>query len=151
MPSSVQVSGLNVLDSRPIGSARQERRLGDSSSRSDEPLCVDLDGSLVRTDTLIEGFLGVLRSSPIRALRTLFSLFAGKAAFKARLSDEWQPDVAHLPYNTPVLEFIRSERESGRTIVLATGAHEQIASKIAAHLGISNRIDCNGATLWLRA
>jgi 4-hydroxybenzoate polyprenyltransferase len=147
MNTALQIPDTNILDSRQIGAATQEQVLRDSSRGCDEPLCVDLDGSLVRTDTLLEGFLGALRHSPIRALATLFFLFVGKAAFKARLSEIWQLDVTHLPYNIPLLEFVRSERKRSRMIVLATGAHEQIASKIAAHLGIFDQVICtNGQT-----
>jgi 4-hydroxybenzoate polyprenyltransferase len=40
-----------------------------------------------------------------------------------------------LPYRTEVLEFIRAGRDAGRNVVLVTGAHEAVATAIAAHLG----------------
>lgn len=107
-----------------------------------QPLCVDLDDTLVLTDTLLESFLSLFRRAPVRALVSLFSLFAGKAAFKARLSKESVLDVTHLPYNALLLDFIRHERAQGRLIVLATGAHKDIAYAVAGHLGLFDQVIC---------
>lgn len=49
------------------------------------PLAVDLDGSLVRTDTLWETLFALLRNQPFALIAALFSLRHGRAAFKARL------------------------------------------------------------------
>ncbi len=45
-------------------------------------------------------------------------------------------DVAHLPYNRPLLDYLRDEHAAGRKLYLATGADRVLARKIAAHLGI---------------
>jgi len=45
-------------------------------------------------------------------------------------------DVAHLPYNHKVLEFLHEERALGRSIYLTTGADLRLAERIAAHLGL---------------
>jgi 4-hydroxybenzoate polyprenyltransferase len=45
-------------------------------------------------------------------------------------------DVASLPYNRPLLEYLEQERGQGRRIYLTTGADGRLARRIAAHLGI---------------
>jgi len=100
------------------------------------PLCVDLDGTLVRTDTLHEQFLQALVHRPLAALLVVAVLLRGKAAFKRALSQlsPIQPDS--LPYQTDLVEFLRAEKASGRTLVLATASDRGVAEPIAAHLGI---------------
>jgi 4-hydroxybenzoate polyprenyltransferase len=44
--------------------------------------------------------------------------------------------VVHLPYNTPLLEYLRQQHAEGREIYLATGADTLLADRVAAHLGI---------------
>ena len=67
------------------------------------PLVVDLDGTLVRSDLLVESFLALLSARPLQALRALGALRRGKAAFKAALADQAQVDVHTLPYAPAVL------------------------------------------------
>src|SRR3954471_7004957 len=100
------------------------------------PLCVDLDGTLVKSDTLQDSLLLLLRTRPARLLRLAGKLFHGKAAFKAYVIDSVAPDVTHLPYNRKLLQFLQSERARGRSIYLTTGADARLAQRIADHLGI---------------
>jgi len=100
------------------------------------PLCVDLDGTLVKSDTLYDSLLVLLRTHPARMFPLFAKLFRGKAAFKAYVSDSVTPDVAHLPYNRTLLLYLQKEHARGRAIYLATGADARLARRIADHLGI---------------
>jgi 4-hydroxybenzoate polyprenyltransferase/phosphoserine phosphatase len=100
------------------------------------PLCVDLDGTLVKSDTLVDSLLVLLRTKPVSALQTFRWVLGGKAALKAKVSSIVSLDVAHLPYNRPLLAYLEQERAHGRRIYLATGADAKLAKKIAAHLGL---------------
>ncbi len=100
------------------------------------PLCVDLDGTLVKSDTLVDSLLVLARHHPLRLLALVGPLLRGKAAFKAYVTSHVELDVAHLPYNRKVLEFLREERVRGRHIYLATGANEALARRVANYLGI---------------
>ena len=111
------------------------------------PLYVDLDGTLVKSDTLVDSLLVMLRTRPALLLRLPGRLLAGKAAFKAFFSQSISLDVTHLPYNRKLLQFLQQERDRGRKIYLATGADEGLAHRVAAHLGIFNGVlGSNGAT-----
>lgn len=100
------------------------------------PLVVDLDGTLIRSDVLIESGLAYLKSAPHRFYRPLM-WFAqgGKPALKAGLSESADIDVTTLPYDLTVLAWLDEERETGRPLVLATASHRRYANAIANHLG----------------
>jgi 4-hydroxybenzoate polyprenyltransferase len=100
------------------------------------PLCVDLDGSLVKSDTLVDSLLVLLRTRPTLVGALLGKLPHGKAAFKAFVSESITLDVTHLPYNQAVLHYLQQQHAEGRRIYLATGADERLAGRVAAHLGI---------------
>ena len=103
---------------------------------SRRPLCVDLDGTLVKSDTLIDSLLLLLRSQPLAALQLPVWLLRGKAAVKAEVGARVSLDVVHLPYNRSVIEYLEVERAEGRRLYLATGADQQLAARIAEHLGL---------------
>lgn len=100
------------------------------------PLCVDLDGTLVKSDTLHDSLLVLLRTHPWKALKVPFVLLKGKAALKAYVTQAVDLDVAHLPYNRKLLERLHAEWGIGREIYLTTGADLRLARRVADHLGI---------------
>jgi 4-hydroxybenzoate polyprenyltransferase len=102
----------------------------------ESPLCVDLDGTLVKSDTLHDALLVFLRTRPARLPQLFGKLFHGKAAFKAYVIDSVTPDIAHLPYNRKLLQYLQGERARGREIYLTTGADVRLAQRIAQYLGI---------------
>ena len=106
------------------------------TSLTAEPLCVDLDGTLVKSDTLLDTVIVLARQSPRSLLRFPRWLAQGKAAFKRQVTRLAQIDVVHLPYNQPLLEYLRQQHAEGREIYLATGADTLLAERVAAHLGI---------------
>jgi 4-hydroxybenzoate polyprenyltransferase/phosphoserine phosphatase len=99
-------------------------------------LCVDLDGTLVKSDTLHDSALAVARHHPVALLNIPGWLLQGKAALKRHLANTVQLDVAHLPYNRELLQYLEQQRATGRPIYLATAADADTANHIAAHLGI---------------
>jgi 4-hydroxybenzoate polyprenyltransferase/phosphoserine phosphatase len=99
-------------------------------------LCVDLDGTLVKSDTLHDSALAVARHHPAALLKIPGWLMQGKAALKQHLANTVKLDVAHLPYNRELLQFLEQQRATGRPIYLATAADADTANRIAAHLGI---------------
>ena len=111
------------------------------------PLCVDLDGTLVKSDTLVDSLLVLLRTNPAQMLVLPARLLGGKAAFKAFVTSSVSLDVAQLPYNRKLLQFLQQQHKEGRPIYLATGADVALARRIAAHLGIfSEVLGSDGAT-----
>ncbi len=100
------------------------------------PLCVDLDGTLVKSDTLVDSVLALARHHPADLLKIPGWIGEGKAAFKRHVTSAVTLDVAHLPYNRPLEEWLRIEHGQGRAIYLATAADRVLADRVAEHLGL---------------
>jgi 4-hydroxybenzoate polyprenyltransferase/phosphoserine phosphatase len=99
------------------------------------PLIVDLDQTLVLTDTLYEGFARLVFQRPLAALALPLTLVKGRAALKARLSQLMACDPAGLPYRQPLCDLIGVERQRGRSVHLVTAADQSVADAVADHLG----------------
>lgn len=106
-----------------------------ASGTEDLPLCVDLDGTLVKVDTLHEGFLRLLRA-PSRIPGALLSLLRGRAAFKAYLGGDAAAGAGQLPYRDDLVDWLHQERRRGRGIYLVTAADQRVADAVAGHLGL---------------
>lgn len=100
----------------------------------DVPLAVDLDGTLVRTDTLHENLLALFKQAPWLLLLLPLWVLKGKAFFKAEVARRAALDASRLPYNEELLAWLREEKARGRRLVLATAADRRIAEGVAAHL-----------------
>jgi phosphoserine phosphatase len=110
------------------------------SSSDAIPLCVDLDGTLIQTDMLVETLALLLKRRPWYALLLPLWVFQGRAILKRRVAERVQFDPAGLPYRAEFLDFLRAERASGRKLVLATAADRLVAEKIGQHLAIFDEI-----------
>lgn len=110
------------------------------SSANTIPLVVDLDGTLTPTDTLHESLIHIIKCSPAQLLRLPLALLKGKAAFKDAIASHADLDPAQLPYRQDLLDYLRSEKEKGRSIILATAAHTTIAKRVADHLGLFDKV-----------
>ncbi|MBB3257993.1 4-hydroxybenzoate polyprenyltransferase/phosphoserine phosphatase [Paraburkholderia bannensis] len=107
-----------------------------SDSSMENPLVVDLDGSLIANDLLHEAVVTLLFRHPLQFLLALPMLAQGKAAFKHRIAMLVAPDVVGLPYRQAVLDLISTARICGRRVFLATASHERYGNKVADHLGM---------------
>ena len=99
-------------------------------------LVVDLDGTLIHTDMLHESALQLLREHPLQTLQIPGWLRRGKATLKERLAERTRLDPRTLPYNQPLIEWLKTQRAEGRTLVLCTASDQRIARQVADHLGI---------------
>src|ERR1700674_2588460 len=105
------------------------------------PICTDLDGTLVKTNMLMETLAAVLTRRPWLALVALFWLArGGRAALKRELASRAAIDFATLPYDDNLLKDLQRERANGRKLVLSTAADSIVASQIADHLGIFDAV-----------
>ena len=115
-----------MVDPNPHAPEQPDRRV----------LCVDLDGTLLATDSLQESLLLLARHRPLYLLCLPAWAARGRAHAKQRLAQCVLPDPALLPYREPVLAYVRQQKELGRPIALATGADRQIADRVQNHLGL---------------
>ncbi len=106
------------------------------TDRNRIPLVVDLDGTVIATDLLWEALVAAAKKNILVLFLLPFWLLKGKAFLKFELAKRITLDVATLPYRQEFIDYLRAQRASGRTLVLATGSPEPFASAIAAHLGL---------------
>ena len=104
------------------------------------PLVVDLDGTLVRTDLMVESAIDLLARRPSLLLAALSSLLHGKARFKEFLANGFVFDPSSLPFRSEVLSAIYSQREAGGEVVLATASTETIGRRVASALGLFSKV-----------
>lgn len=112
------------------------------------PLVLDLDGTLVRSDLLLESFTVALKRNPGMAFICLWWLVArGISHLKNQLAKIAVPDIDVIPVNTKVLAFAEAEAAAGRSVVLATAADSILATRIARRFAfISRLISSDGIT-----
>lgn len=104
------------------------------------PLCVDLDGTLIYSDLLIESCLKLLKQNPLYFLWLPLWLWEGKAVLKAEIAKRVELDVSLLPYRKEVLDYIKEQKAAGRKIVLATASNIKYANAVAKHLGLFDEV-----------
>ncbi len=115
------------LISRPSETSEGEKKL---------PICVDLDGTLVRTDTLVECALSFLRQQPARIFLLVIWLLKGKAYLKEQLALHSELDTRVLPIREQLLSYLETEKAAGREIFLATAANLRLAQRVVSELPI---------------
>jgi 4-hydroxybenzoate polyprenyltransferase len=115
------------------------------------PLVVDLDGTLLHSDLLLETGMSFVRNNPISCLRPVNWLRKGKAHLKEQLAISTSVDVSTLPYNETVVEFLKKQREAGRVLILATASHSTLAERVASHFGIFDHVHSSDGDVNLTA
>ncbi len=106
----------------------------------DPPLVVDIDGTLIRTDLLLESFFALLSSHPLRAVRALGTLRHGRAALKARIAEEAAIDVTTLPLNDVVYARLCEEKSKGRRIYSASASDRRFVEQVSDRVGLFDGI-----------
>jgi 4-hydroxybenzoate polyprenyltransferase len=102
-----------------------------SAQEGQVPLLVDLDGSLILSDTLYETLLLVLKSSPWLVFILPFWLLQGKQVLKFQLAKRSTLNVSVLPFHEGVVDFLEREHEvNNRKIILCTGSWIEIAEDV---------------------
>lgn len=104
------------------------------------PLVVDLDGTLIKTDLLVESVCSLLRQGPLSLFALPVWLLKGRAHLKREIAQRVQLDPALLPYRTELVDYLRAEHEKGRAIVLATASDERFAGQVADHLRVFDTV-----------
>ncbi len=107
---------------------------------SNIPLVVDLDGTLLRSDSLLESLAVLARTRPLSLLRLPAWVLGGKAHFKSRVAAAAQPNVSLFPYRDEVVQLVRNAREQGRKTILASGANESLVKRVNDHLELFDEV-----------
>ncbi|MBN2163717.1 MAG: UbiA family prenyltransferase [Pontiellaceae bacterium] len=114
------------------------------------PLCVDLDGTLVKLDTLHQALFLLLRRDFFSLFRIPGWLLKGKAHLKDQVMQRVALDAEALPYNRSFLDWLREQHTAGRKLILATASNYRTAQSVADHLGIFDEVLASNAETNLR-
>jgi len=100
------------------------------------PLCVDLDGTLTRCDTMWVSMRWLLTRNPLRLVSFLLWWIRGRAHLKRQLARHARFDVASLPYHLKLIDWLKLEKARGRSLYLVTAADQSMGERVAAHVGL---------------
>jgi len=101
---------------------------------------VDLDGTLLLTDSLYESVISLIHYRPLTAFALPLWLASGKAVLKAKIADHVSLDVTTLPYNSALIDWLKEKRAQGHKIALCTASDWRIAQAISDHLGLFDEV-----------
>ncbi|MCR6660137.1 MAG: UbiA family prenyltransferase [Asticcacaulis sp.] len=99
------------------------------------PLVVDLDGTLIKTDLLLESALAFVARHPFQSYKLIFWALAGKSVLKHKIAQHIEIDAATLPYNADVLNHIEASAGT-RKIYLSSASNEKYVGQVHDHLGV---------------
>lgn len=110
------------------------------------PLIMDVDGTLIRSDLLWEGFAWILTRRPRQLLPALLALSRGRPSLKAFLARESGVNIDDLPIEPAALELIDNARAVGAKVILASAAHESQVDELKDRVGADLAWGSDGAT-----
>jgi 4-hydroxybenzoate polyprenyltransferase len=94
------------------------------------PLCVDLDGTLIRGDLLWDGLLRFVRKHPQEFWRLPLWLVSGRVALKAGLAQHAPPAELAPPSNSELIAYLHAEAARGRRLFLVTASHRKALGSV---------------------
>lgn len=106
---------------------------------------IDLDETLIRTDLFVESIIKFLKVNPLNFFRLTYWMLSGRSVAKARLARKVKIDIAYLPYETELIDYLRTRKDQGDHLILATASHWTHAKRIADYLGIFDGIIASDA------
>lgn len=122
-PGRGDSSGLTADGGKPMAP--------DDSVAEGSVLCVDLDGTLIRTDTLYEYALIAIKSRPDVLVRLPLWLAGGRYHVKRRITEfasrRTEPPV--FPIEPAVTELVAAYRTRGKPVELVTAADQRLVER----------------------
>lgn len=103
-------------------------------------LYVDLDGTLVKTDLVIEALFRLIRQSPWFLFILPFWWFKGRGYFKQQIANRVAIDASTLPYSESFIRHLQNLRGQGQSLTLATGAPGSYAEAVASYTGLFDAV-----------
>ena len=108
------------------------------------PLVVDVDGSLIAGDLLIEGIARMLADSALNLFVLPFRLAKGRAACKRWVANATELLPSAMVLNPAVLNEIASAKSAGREVWLASASDATAVAPLAEHIGVTGFLASDG-------
>lgn len=110
------------------------------------PLCVDLDGSLILTDTLYESVARLIKKNWLLGFLIPLWFWRGKAYMKHKLACYCDLAVDRFPIHQEFKRWLENEKRSGRRLMLVTGSHQKYANAFAEHVALFDEVIASSPT-----
>ncbi len=114
------------------------------------PLVVDIDGSLVSGDLLIEGTVRMISAHPLNLFALLLwlviAIAKGRAALKRKIAQAVALPPETLVLNPAVTNEITTAKAAGREVWLASAADELVVAPLAEAVGAMGYFASDGRT-----
>ncbi len=100
------------------------------------PLCIDLDGTLVKEDTSILLLRKFIKQNPFNIFKVLFWFVSSfnNAHVKAKLANNCTLDITKLTFSSLIKNLINQAAQQERKIYLVTGSNQIIAKQITKEI-----------------
>jgi 4-hydroxybenzoate polyprenyltransferase/phosphoserine phosphatase len=100
------------------------------------PIVVDLDKTLILTDTLHEQVVTALFTQPTALIAATPKLLRGRAALKASLAAKIDLGSTALPLREDLVKWLRGQAAVGREIHLCSAANQAVVENVSRRVGI---------------
>ncbi len=114
------------------------------------PLALDVDGTFLRTDMLLECLWAGFGRHPVATLRAVLRHFRQPERLKRELALLADLRTDLLPVNDDVVALARSAREGGREVVLASASDAPLVQALARDHGLSERVFASDGRINLK-
>lgn len=115
-----------------------------------KPLVLDVDGTFLKTDMLLETFWAGLGADPFATLRATLTQFRHPERLKAELARIAPLRTDLLPVNPEVADLALRSRMAGREVVLASASDFSLVEPLAREYGLSERVFASDSGLNLK-
>jgi 4-hydroxybenzoate polyprenyltransferase len=121
------------------------------NSERSKPICVDLDNTLLRTNTFSEGVLQLFRTNPLYLFAILFwCLTRGTSFCRQKVGNLADLSALSLPVNKELMSWLTQRKQEGRTLILVTSADQKVAHTVAKQCDLFDAVFAGGGKLNLR-
>jgi 4-hydroxybenzoate polyprenyltransferase len=114
--------------------------MNNNEYKNNLPLCVDLDGTLIKTDSILEATILAVKKKPLIIFALFFWILKGKNYFKSTILNIAKPDAELFPYNQDVIRLINDAKSNDRAVVLTTASLQDVAEDVSAYLGLFDEL-----------
>ncbi|MEM8632007.1 MAG: UbiA family prenyltransferase [Pseudomonadota bacterium] len=104
------------------------------------PLVLDVDGTFLKTDMLLESFWAGLSQDPVGVIGDTFANIRAPARLKRALTDRVDLPVERLPVRQEILDMAAAARDDGHKVVLASASDERLVARLAKHHGLADGV-----------
>ena len=115
------------------------------------PLFVDLDGTLIKSDWMLEAILAMIRVNPISIFRIAIWLAKGRSNLKRHLAEAVLVDIPSLPANHEFLEFLKQEKSKHRELILISASDQKAVSAVSEHYDLFDAAIGSDGTINLKS